>query len=90
MATNAVKLTDGTAGRRGMLVALAAFAALVLSPVAALISHFHVSSEVAAQIVALIVSGSWAIDFLFPWIIPFVGTVQAIIIAAGTGVAIGW
>jgi hypothetical protein len=69
---------------------LAALAALAASPVAEVIHHFHLSAGVAAEIIALIVSGSILIDFLFPYIIPAIGVIQGIIAAAGVGAATAW
>jgi hypothetical protein len=72
-------------------VAVASLVWLVtVSPVANLIGNFGLSIDTAASIVALVTSGGFAIDFLFPWVLPFVGTLQAIIIAGGTGAAVGW
>lgn len=62
----------------------------IVSPIANVIGHFGVSYGTASAIIAAVASGGYVIDFLFPWIIPFVGTIQMILIAAGTGAAIGW
>lgn len=90
-ASRLVARTGAVSGRVHLLLAAAAVVALSLvKPVGLLVGHFDVAPAVAGTIVSLIASGGYAIDFLFPWVIPFVGTVQAILIAAGTGAAIGW
>lgn len=78
----AVAGVTGTAG-------LAA-AALAVGPLGQLVAHFNISPAVAAQIIALVGSGGVLLDFLFPWVLPVLGTIQAILLVAGTGAAIGW
>lgn len=65
-------------------------AMVAASPLGNVTAHFGLSYKEAAQIVAAVATGGIAIDFLFPWLLPAVGTIQAIIAAAGTGAAIGW
>ncbi|RQX10936.1 hypothetical protein DLJ58_10255 [Micromonospora arida] len=59
-------------------------------PIGQVVAHFNLSYSTAAAVVGAVATGGYALDFVFPWVIPFVGTIQAIIIAAGTGAAIGW
>jgi len=69
---------------------LCGIAALAVSPLAAIVGHFHVSAGVAAAIVAAITSGATAVLLLYPWIIPVVGAVRLLLFFVGTGAAIGW
>lgn len=79
-----------TRPKLALLAALAAPLLALTSPTGALVAHFGITRAVAATIVTLIVTGSWEIYFLFPWIIPVEVTVQALIAAFGAAYAIGW
>jgi hypothetical protein len=58
--------------------------------VAQLMGHFGISWSEAAQIIGLVAAGSLVLFWLFPWLIPVLGTVRLILIFVGTGAAIGW
>jgi hypothetical protein len=79
--------------RLGVVTAVAAISTLLIGatqPFADLVNHFGISSGVAASIISLITSGSFLLDFLFPYIIPVLSTVEALIAAFGTGFAAAW
>jgi len=73
-----------------LLAVLAAPLLALTSPSGALVAHFHIARAVAATIITLIVTGSWELVFLFPWIIPVEVTVQSLVAAFGAAYAIGW
>jgi hypothetical protein len=58
--------------------------------VAQLMGHFGISWSEAAQIIGLVAAGSLILFWLFPWLIPVLGTIRLILIFVGTGAAIGW
>ena len=56
-----------------------------------LIANLGLSEGVSLAVVALITSGAgYLIAALYPIVIPFVTTLQAIIAVAGAGAAVGW
>lgn len=59
-------------------------------PLAALVSYFGIPYGTAALIIATIGGGVGTALYLWPFLIPVVGTIQAIIVVAGAGVAAGW
>ena len=80
-------------GSLGALAAVAAISTLLITaaqPFADLVQHFGISSGVAGTIISLVSSGSFLLDFLFPYIIPVLSTVEALIAAFGAGVAAAW
>jgi hypothetical protein len=90
---NSLKERLGAGSARGRLAPLALLAVpllAIISPVANLVIHFHIGEATAATIVSLIVTGSWELAFLFPFIIPVEATVSALIAAFGVGYAISW
>ena len=58
--------------------------------VAQLMGHFGISHTEAAEIMALVAAGSFVLFWLFPWLIPVIGTLRLILIYVGMGAAIGW
>lgn len=61
------------------------------SSTGALISQFGFSEELAFAIVtAFIGGGAYAISVLYPFLLPFVGIINLIIITAGVGAAVGY
>jgi hypothetical protein len=64
--------------------------AMCAKPSGMLIGHFHISQEVAATVVGLIVSGGWEVAIFFPWAIPVEATVMGLVSVFGTAAAIAW
>jgi hypothetical protein len=58
--------------------------------VAQLMGHFGISRSEATEIMALVAAGSLVLFWLFPWLIPVIGTLRLILIYVGMGAAIGW
>jgi hypothetical protein len=54
------------------------------------IGHFHVTMQVAALVVTLVLEGSSWLMWVFPWIIPVEVTVQILVALFGIAYAIGW
>ncbi|HKG51209.1 MAG TPA: hypothetical protein VKB14_12280 [Actinomycetales bacterium] len=85
----AVRITERP---RPLAVILAATLALLpLGAIGRIVGHFHVTREVAAVIVNLIVSGAaWELAILYPFIIPVEITIKGMIAFLGVTYAIGW
>jgi len=84
------RLGAGLVHTRLALLALALPLLAFVSPMANLVIHFHIARATAATICTLIVTGSWELALLFPFIIPVEATVSALIAAFGVGYAISW
>jgi len=69
------------------LVILAAMTAAVVGQ---LMSHFGVSYQDGLLIVALIAAGSLVFFWMFPYLIPVIGTIRLLLFYFGTGVVVGW
>lgn len=79
---------------RAGAVTFAAFAPLLLlllTPFAGqLMGNFGLSYGAAAWIVTLVAAGSIVLFWVFPWLIPFLGTMRLLLIYFGAGFLIGW
>lgn len=69
------------------LVILAAMAAAVVGQ---LMSHFGVSYQEGLLVVSLVAAGSLVFFWLFPYLIPVIGTIRLLLFYFGTGVVVGW
>jgi hypothetical protein len=69
------------------LVILAAMTAAVVGQ---LMSHFGVSYSDGLFIVGLIAAGSIVFFWMFPYLIPVIGTIRLLLFYFGTGVVVGW
>ena len=69
------------------LVILAAMTAVVVGQ---LMSHFGVSYSDGLLIVGLIAAGSIVFFWMFPYLIPVIGTIRLLLFYFGTGVVVGW
>ena len=69
------------------LVILTAMAA---SLVGQLMSNFGVSYEQGVLVIGLIVAGSFVFFWMFPYLIPVIGTIRLLLFYFGTGVVVGW
>lgn len=69
------------------LVILAAMTAAVVGQ---LMSHFGVSLQDGYFIVGLIAAGSIVFFWMFPYLIPVIGTIRLLLFYFGTGVVVGW
>ena len=69
------------------LVILAAMTAAVVGQ---LMSHFGVSYQDGLLIVGLIAAGSLVFFWMFPYLIPVIGTIRLLLFYFGTGVVVGW
>ncbi|HEV2943966.1 MAG TPA: hypothetical protein VGX26_02480 [Solirubrobacteraceae bacterium] len=69
------------------LVILAAMTAAVVGQ---LMSHFGVSYQEGLLVVSLVAAGSLVFFWLFPYLIPVIGTIRLLLFYFGTGVVVGW
>jgi hypothetical protein len=58
--------------------------------VAQLMGHFGMSWQDGAAVVTMVLAGSWALFFLFPYLAPWIGTVRLLLFYFGSGALIGW
>jgi hypothetical protein len=69
---------------------LAILAAMTAAVVGQLMSHFGVSYSDGLFIVGLIAAGSIVFFWMFPYLIPVIGTIRLLLFYFGTGVVVGW
>jgi hypothetical protein len=69
------------------LVILAAMTAAVVGQ---LMSHFGVSYQEGLLVVSLVAAGSLVFFWMFPYLIPVIGTIRLLLFYFGTGVVVGW
>lgn len=55
-----------------------------------LMSHFGISYQDGLLVVALIAAGSVVLFWMFPYLIPVIGTIRLLLFYFGTGVVVGW
>lgn len=72
------------------LTGAALVAGMAAAVVGQLMSHFGVSYQDGLLIVALIAAGSLVFFWLFPYLIPVIGTIRLLLFYFGTGVVVGW
>jgi hypothetical protein len=58
--------------------------------VAQLMGHFGISYGDAVWVIALVSAGSIVLFWVFPYLIPFIGTIRLLMIYFGAAVVIGW
>jgi hypothetical protein len=58
--------------------------------VAQLCSHFGLSLNDAYLVVTLVYAGSLLLFWMFPYLIPVIGTIRLLMIYFGTGFVVGW
>jgi len=64
--------------------------AMTASLVGQLMSNFGVSYEQGVLVIGLIVAGSFVFFWMFPYLIPVIGTIRLLLFYFGTGVVVGW
>jgi hypothetical protein len=69
---------------------LVILAAMTASLVGQLMSNFGVSYEQGVLVIGLIVAGSFVFFWMFPYLIPVIGTIRLLLFYFGTGVVVGW
>ncbi len=69
---------------------LVILAALTAAVVGQLMSHFGVSYQEGLLVVSLVAAGSIVFFWLFPYLIPVIGTIRLLLFYFGTGVVVGW
>jgi hypothetical protein len=69
---------------------LVILAAMTASVVGQLMSHFGLSYEQGLLVVSLIAAGSIVLFWMFPYLIPVIGTIRLLLFYFGTGVVVGW
>lgn len=55
-----------------------------------LMSHFGLSYEQGLLVVSLVAAGSIVFFWMFPYLIPVIGTIRLLLFYFGTGVVVGW
>lgn len=65
-------------------------AAMTAAVVGQLMSHFGVSYQDGLLIVGLVAAGSIVFFWMFPYLIPVIGTIRLLLFYFGTGVVVGW
>jgi hypothetical protein len=86
----ATGLRAGALGGFGALTGMLVLVAMAVPAVAQLCAHFGFSYETSAWIVALVSAGSIVLFWVFPELIPFLGTIRLLLLYFGAGVVIGW
>jgi hypothetical protein len=80
---------NATRAGAAAFTAFAPLLLLLLSPVAGqLMGNFGLSYGTAVWVVSLVAAGSIILFWVFPWLIPFLGTMR--LIYFGAGFLIGW
>jgi hypothetical protein len=80
------KVMAGLSAGLGLLM-VASTSALV---VAQLMGHFGISYSSAVWVIALVSAGSIVLFWVFPYLIPFIGTIRLLMLYFGAAVVIGW
>ncbi|HEY1421360.1 MAG TPA: hypothetical protein VGG90_11725 [Candidatus Dormibacteraeota bacterium] len=86
----ATRLRAGVLTRSSALFGALVLAAMNAPAVAQLMAHFGVSYGDALWIIGLVSAGSIVLFWVFPYLIPFIGTIRLLMIYFGAGVVIGW
>jgi hypothetical protein len=76
----------GSSAVTGLVILVAMTAAVV----GQLMSNFGVSYQEGLLVVSLVAAGSLVFFWLFPYLIPVIGTIRLILFYFGTGVVVGW
>jgi hypothetical protein len=80
------KAVAGLSALMGLLMA----AAMSAPAVAQLMGHFGISYGEAVWVIALVSAGSVVLFWVFPYLIPFIGTIRLLMIYFGAAAVIGW
>jgi len=76
----------GSSAVTGLVILVAMTAAAV----GQLMSNFGVSYQEGLLVVSLVAAGSLVFFWLFPYLIPVIGTIRLLLFYFGTGVVVGW
>ena len=76
----------GASAATGLVILVAMTAAAV----GQLMSNFGVSYQEGLLVVSLVAAGSLVFFWLFPYLIPVIGTIRLLLFYFGTGVVVGW
>jgi hypothetical protein len=58
--------------------------------VAQLMGHFGISYGDSLWVIALVSAGSIVLFWVFPYLVPFIGTIRLLMLYFGTAAVVGW
>jgi hypothetical protein len=91
MTISMARIGTTRAGSAALAAVSALFAVLLMSPaLGQLMGNFGLSYQDALLVVGLVSAGSIVLFWLFPYLIPFLGTLRLLLIYFGAGAVIGW